>query len=1120
MSSVNGSKRSFDEIMARQHDDQHQLQFTSYSKKVKLKEINYVKYKTGNIISISLHNIMVYTQGKFVFDSNLNMILGANGSGKSTVLCAINIVLDGSLGNIGRATEIDNFIKKDCDQGAITIALKSNYNLVSKSFNESELSMLNIKPEDEVIHITRKLFRFSQKNKKKHEYFINGVKLKNEAPVKLLVKTFNIQLDNLTQFLSQERAREFSNLNQKDLLKTTLKSISMDIYNEWNSLSEVETRKNQLQDLIKEQERKFDEAKEKKAFLDQKVQENERYATLKEEIHQYENVLILVKYNEAKKGTKKAEEEYDECMDMYQKKSLEYKKIMKTEKIYLKIKEKVNEDISKSDREAQNYMQSGGNNIQEIKQLKKKADEEISSLKHFDSIKQKYVDECKKYENAITDISSQILEFSIVDQQFYNQWKENRLKIGSSSRNLEGDIQEQTNYATSLKRRKKAVELQIQKLRNGLSGKDPLLKLPEDDQGRFRSALDLAKQKGFAEAALPPAIACLEVIDDKYADIMNCAISRNTSLAITFVTSEAKEQLGKFVSSNLGINSFFLGEETILKPPIGIAQLKELGFDGYAADFLEGNEEVRQMVITKNRLNLTPVSLRDLDQNMIEKIKRLRDKNGKLIFTQVLAGKFSYKFIKSKYDGQVTVSSFIIQSGRYYRKTNNMLQEDQKKQTEDSLAQATQSIKNIDIEIEGRERIIKDIKLKLHNLNEEGRENTDKIKKYEIQYKTYRELQMQKERYVNNLEHATKKAEEFSDSKTNDMKTKVIKNVVSFKINQSLATMQPIKHLTEGAADSLFRRQKNLLVFQALENDQLLNQGETNTLKQQCQELEKKADEIKQLLEELKNDNTRQILETKVQSFSKNELKKLKKLHRSLDPCTVSAISTLIRSKNTDLQNVHFDSASENELKGVKRTIDEIDSRLPKLKADFEEANSGFCDRDAILRRTVENTIQGISEKFEGLFKNVGCKGQVTLSDTERPYKEWEIEIQVAFRANAQMQKLSGKTHSGGEQSVSTMLYLISLQRYTKAPFTVIDEINQGMDANNERKIHEILVKETCSSVEGEGSQYILITPKLLTNLYYAQGMQFSVIFAGLEMPQVTGDEYLLNLGAATLYDI
>ena len=61
----------------------------------------------------------------------------------------------------------------------------------------------------------------------------------------------------------------------------------------------------------------------------------------------------------------------------------------------------------------------------------------------------------------------------------------------------------------------------------------------------------------------------------------------------------------------------------------------------------------------------------------------------------------------------------------------------------------------------------------------------------------------------------------------------------------------------------------------------------------------------------------------------------------------------------------------------------------------------------------------------------------------------------MKFRETSDMQQLEGMRQSGGEKSVATMLYLISLQPLTPCPFRLVDEINQGMDARNERMIFE-----------------------------------------------------------------
>lgn len=58
------------------------------------------------------------------------------------------------------------------------------------------------------------------------------------------------------------------------------------------------------------------------------------------------------------------------------------------------------------------------------------------------------------------------------------------------------------------------------------------------------------------------------------------------------------------------------------------------------------------------------------------------------------------------------------------------------------------------------------------------------------------------------------------------------------------------------------------------------------------------------------------------------------------------------------------------------------------------------------------------------------------------------------------------------------------MQNVTVCPFRVVDEINQGMDALNERKCFVQLVESAC---QPNTPQCFLLTPKLLPNLPYSE---------------------------------
>merc|ERR1719215_1893043 len=125
--------------------------------------------------------------------------------------------------------------------------------------------------------------------------------------------------------------------------------------------------------------------------------------------------------------------------------------------------------------------------------------------------------------------------------------------------------------------------------------------------------------------------------------------------------------------------------------------------------------------------------------------------------------------------------------------------------------------------------------------------------------------------------------------------------------------------------------------------------------------------------------------------------------------------------------------------------------------------------------------------------QDLNCAGEVVLSGSDNAeigtynFKNWGVEIRVRFRQAGTLQVLSAQRHSGGERSVSTIMYMMALQERMTSPFRCVDEINQGLDERNERLVFKRIVenstKDPGSRPNEHSGQYFLITPKLLPNL-------------------------------------
>ena len=94
---------------------------------------------------------------------------------------------------------------------------------------------------------------------------------------------------------------------------------------------------------------------------------------------------------------------------------------------------------------------------------------------------------------------------------------------------------------------------------------------------------------------------------------------------------------------------------------------------------------------------------------------------------------------------------------------------------------------------------------------------------------------------------------------------------------------------------------------------------------------------------------------------------------------------------------------------------------------------------------------------------------------------------------------------------MATALYMLALQQLTTVPFRCVDEINQGMDAANEKRVFELLVRTSCQvgsldnsagdvMIQETSAQYFLLTPKLLPGLEYSPMMNVLIVNNGNNM--------------------
>ncbi|MEN2500165.1 MAG: Structural maintenance of chromosomes protein 5 [Marteilia pararefringens] len=153
----------------------------------------------GSISRIVIKNFLTYSHLDVKPGPNLNIIIGPNGSGKSSIILAIALGLGGKPSNLGRSKHIYSFIKQGKSEAEICITLISH-----------DLTPVAV----------RRIISHSKNN----EWFLNN-KPSSMSDVVKLVHSLNIRIDNLIQFLPQDKVTQFSKMTNIEILRSTQMAI-------------------------------------------------------------------------------------------------------------------------------------------------------------------------------------------------------------------------------------------------------------------------------------------------------------------------------------------------------------------------------------------------------------------------------------------------------------------------------------------------------------------------------------------------------------------------------------------------------------------------------------------------------------------------------------------------------------------------------------------------------------------------------------------------------------------------------------------------------------------------------------------------------------------------------
>ncbi|XP_047519657.1 structural maintenance of chromosomes protein 5 isoform X1 [Pieris napi] len=1028
------------------------------------KIINSNGNKAGSIYRIALENFVTYKQVELYPGSSLNVIIGPNGTGKSTFVCAIILGLCGKPSVIGRAKKLSEYVRGGCEEATIEIELyqqpgKQNV-IITRNFNLKDTSM----------------------------WYINH-KTARENQVQDLITSLSIQVDNLCQLLPQDRVQDFSKMNPQQLLRSTLSAVGGNESVE--QLDELIETRNEQRNLSTTQENNAQ-------LLQEQIRLNERIKVIIDTLNQRKDIERHIELCEKKKLWIEYQELKTKVNEYSQDKKGAVKLVDTHTKKMAPLEKVLGNAKSKISTLEQKKLSAG----REIHSLTDKVKETLSSvnsleyvLKEIDSAFQEKLERHRNRKREL-GVAKVKLDKLIDDKRLAAEHVGDETSIKMKLAEIHKSIATTNATIDTLKKKKLEVEFdyennivpQMRLYQNRINNlqdvnKTRLESLRESDRTRdaYKAVMWLrANRHLFKHGVYEPMMLEINFTDPKFARYLEATVDSRDLIAFTF---ESSQEMNLFMRNmremNLKmVNAVCSEPATLNLQRQDISELSYLGFYTYMLDTISAPDAIVRYLCRNYSIHKIPIG----DEHTFNNSGNV-PANITFYFTE--NHRFSVRV--SEYSGAKSSSITEINPPRLLAKTVDVEQINKFKK---QLANFEKTATTHKSKLQEFNNQLSPLEVTLNNFNMDRKNINESIEKI-------RTLSAQ-------IRLQTKKMEEIQNESS--------LNIESEKENCQKRQKESVLkqcHLHSQLKDLLKELQKKMQEKELVGIKLDVSRSAIIQHESELRELKNELRNVQVTLENIQNCLTCAVSKAKeklsaAKRSCNNKLPTDSDFPYKDDFEKLPSDLTALQEHCFDLQTRIdcMDTSDEQVLKEYKtreRTIAKLQSDITNSSDKNKQLEEKMNKLKSKWLPSLETLLRNIDRAFGSMFAKMGCAGEVKLDKTgaDEDYDKYGVGIYIRFRADEQLQQLTRHAQSGGERALCTALYLMALQALTTVPFRCVDEINQGMDAINERKMFQLLVKVT---TECENGQYFLLTPKLLPQLEYGENIMVHTIMNGKEL--------------------
>jgi len=934
-------------------------------------------FQPGSLVRVKLTNFVTYTAAEFHLGPSLNMVIGPNGTGKSTLVCAICLGLGWGSEHLGRAKQVGEFVKHGATVATIEIELAGG-------------------PNEGRNHIITRTIR---KEDNQSRWFLDGVRSTQKDIIEL-ARGYSIQIDNLCQFLPQDRVVEFAKMSDVDRLRETQRAAAPPHMVEWHDALKALRQDERKLETKRQNEGRHLEAMKRVQTAAQgdvdRIRERQEIKTKSDCLRKARPVIELrlcrKEIEQLKENLRVARLELDE----------------------------IKVDVEPA-RQAQSEMESYRNDIEQVVRLRKNRVDEIkrkadSLMAAIERDKERAVDyesdiraELNAMRERKKDIARITAEINGLEQRrlkeperyIAHSYEQRKTEIRAQTSAKLNEIFEKEEVRKALRSRN--IELQQQQTEiaerqaelSTQSGKQAnlLQKVSSDTATAWawiQKNRDSLRLKG--EVFGPPILEC-SIPDARYAQAVESQLRKGDVVAITCTDSDdqrllTRRLLHKKENDGLGLHDVHLRTSPksldSYKSPVPEADLSNYGFQGYIRQYIRGPDAVLAMLCDNKNLHqiayaATPISDEQHDAVSSSSIRTW------------VSGAHTYRVTTRREYNQSSTSVTKLGAAQWFidlpANTDEMryLNEQNSKITEER-----EELREKHSRIGEEVKALKEETSALDAEKENVQAEQDEMKKSWAEWAALPEKIAWKQTQLD------KDIEE--NAQINDRIRAIKAKVRATSLHIATQTLEYAKTVTHMRMFNESLIEAEIRFIEAKSEISALERENSEIL----QKLETKEGEIKALEarnEQLRNDfrARRALTQQDINSWPENEREIISRYTTEIQ--SIEELEQEVMAVEAQLSMMTEGNHGVIETyEKRKEEITRTEAKLDRLNADLEDVKEKIVEIRQKWEPELDALIRKISSAFAHNFRQIGCAGEVEVYKDQEDFDLWSVQISVRFR--------------------------------------------------------------------------------------------------------------------------